>query len=95
MRGAARFFTKIDLAVAYVQFRIREEDQHKKSFRVPGGQYEFCVGAFGLHGMSSVLMCYMHNIIGRPRLGRSGAACGRGRIIDPAHAGALHGSLLR
>ena len=44
-RGA-RFFTKLDLAMAYMQFRIREEDQHKTSFRVPGGQYEFRVGAF-------------------------------------------------
>ena len=39
---AACFFTKLDLAVAYVQFRIREdspeENQYKTSFRVPGGQ---------------------------------------------------------
>ena len=54
--------------MAYMQFRIREEDQHKTSFRVPGGQYEFRVGAFGLHGMSSVLMRYMHSIFGRPVL---------------------------
>ena len=36
-RGAS-FFTKLDLAMAYMQFRIREEDQYKTSFRVPGGQ---------------------------------------------------------
>jgi Reverse transcriptase (RNA-dependent DNA polymerase) len=66
-RGA-RYFSKLDLAMAYMQFRIREEDQHKTSFRVPGGQYEFRVGAFGLHGMSSVLMRYMHAILGRPVL---------------------------
>ena len=66
-RGA-RFFTKLDLAMAYMQFRIREEDQYKTSFRVPGGQYEFRVGAFGLHGMSSVLMRFMHSIFGRPEL---------------------------
>ena len=64
-RGA-RFFTKLDLASAYHQFRIREEDQFKTSFRVPGGQFEFRVGAFGLHGMSSLLMRYMHAIFGRP-----------------------------
>ena len=66
----ARFFTKLDfkLAMAYMQFRIGEEDQYKTSFRVPGGQYEFRVGAFGIHGMSSVLMCYMHHIFGRPFL---------------------------
>ena len=64
-RGA-RFFTKLDLASAYHQFRIREADQFKTSFRVPGGQFEFRVGAFGLHGMSSLLMRYMHAIFGRP-----------------------------
>jgi hypothetical protein len=62
----ACFFTKTDLAMAYMQFRIREEDQHKTSFRVPGGQYESRVGAFGLHGMSSVLMRYMHSIFDAP-----------------------------
>ena len=66
-RGA-RFFSKLDLASAYHQFRIRAEDQYKTSFRVPGGQYEFRVGAFGLHGMSSLLMRYMHAIFGRPSL---------------------------
>jgi hypothetical protein len=75
-RGA-RFFTKLDLAMAYMQFRIRDEDQYKTSFRVPSGQYEFRVGAFGLHGMSSVLMRYMHSIFGRPVL--SSDAAGRGQ----------------
>ena len=70
-RGA-RCFTKPDSAMAYMQFRIRKDDRYKTSFRVPGGQYEFRVGAFGLHGMSSVLMPpvmrYMHHIFGRPSL---------------------------
>ena len=55
---------RLDLASAYHQFRIRAED--KTSFRVPGGQYEFRVGAFGLHGISSLLMRYMHAIFLRP-----------------------------
>ncbi len=66
-RGA-RFFTKLDLASAYWQFRIRPEDHCKTSFRVPGGLYEFRVGAFGLHGMSSLLMRYMHSIFSRQAL---------------------------
>ena len=47
-RGA-HFFTKLDLVMAYMQFRIREdsEDQYNPSFRVPGDQYEFHVGTFG------------------------------------------------
>ena len=51
-----------------MQFCIREEDQYKTSFRVPGSQYEFRVGAFGLHGMSSVLMRFMYSIFGCPEL---------------------------
>ena len=43
-------------------------NQYKTSFRVPGGQYEFRVGVLGLHGMSSLLMRYMHSIFGRPAL---------------------------
>ncbi len=65
-RGA-RFFTKIDLAMAYMQFCIREEDQFRTSFRVTCCQYEFRVSTFGLHGMASVLnvlMRFMHSIVG-------------------------------
>jgi hypothetical protein len=64
----ARFFTKLNLAMAYMQFRILDEDEYKTSFRVPCGQYEFPVGAFDLHCMSSVLMRYMHSIFGHPVL---------------------------
>ena len=99
--SCARFFTKMDLAMAYMQFRRREDSaredhwQHKTSFRVPGGQYEFRVGAFGLHGMSSVLMQYMHSIFGRPPLsfdstGRARPAAGAASSTQPM----LRGSLL-
>ena len=69
--------------MAYMQFRIREEDQHTTSFRVPGGQYELRVGAFGLHCMSSVLMRYMHSIFGRPVLSFDSA----GRVCSHAGGG--------
>jgi hypothetical protein len=42
----ASFFSTLGLESAYMQLRIREEDQFKTSFRVPGGQYEFRVGTF-------------------------------------------------
>jgi hypothetical protein len=35
--------------MAYMQFRMRDEDQYKMSLRAPGGQFEYRVGAFGLH----------------------------------------------
>jgi hypothetical protein len=60
-----------------MQFRIREEDQFRTSFRVPGGQYEFWVGALCLHGMASILMLWMHPILGRPV--QSFDAAGRAR----------------
>ena len=74
--------------MAYLQFRIREEDRYKTSFRVPGGQYEFLrvVGAFGLqgHGMSSLLMRVMHSIFGRDTL-----STGRARpAVGPPGSGA-------
>jgi hypothetical protein len=85
-RGA-RFFTKLDLAMAYMQFCIREEDLFKTSFRVPGGQYKFRVGAFGLHGMSSVLMrsCgTASSVVWRsPSTRPAGRAAPRGRIPVP------------
>jgi hypothetical protein len=72
-------FTKVDRFMAYMQFWIREEDQHK-TFRartVPGGLSLYAVtssawaptpsgrgGQHGTgHGMSSVLMRNMHNTI--------------------------------
>ena len=90
-RGA-RFFTKLDLASAYHQFRIRESDVYKTSFRVPGGQYEFRVGAFGLHGMASLLMRYMHAIFSRPALAFDQA----GRPTGPAngHGPSMLGSFV-
>ena len=67
----------LDLASAFHQFRIHAEDQYKTSFRVPGGQYEFRVGVFGLHGMLSLLMRCMHAIF--CRLVMAFDEAGRGR----------------
>ncbi len=86
--------------MAYMQFRIREDYQFKTSFRVPGGQYEFRAGAFGLHGMSLILMRHMHSIFGRaaPSFDSTGrarpAAC---RLFRRrcAHAWALRTGVLR
>ncbi len=94
-----RTFTKLDLAMAYTQFRIREEDQYKtsRSFRAPGGQYQFRIGAFGLHGMLSVLMRHIHCIFGRPALSPSirpaGSAPPRGRVARPRLGRFVHCAL--
>ena len=84
-RGA-RWFTKLNLASAYHQFRIHQSNIHKTSFRVPGGQYEFRVGAFGLHGMVSLLMRYMHAISHCPRCPLMPRGVPRGQQRDQRHA---------
>ena len=78
-RGAA-FFTKLDLASAYNQFRVREEDRWKTSFRCPLGQYEWIVMPYGLQGASSVLQRYMHRIF---RAGLGAAPAGLGGASGP------------
>ena len=84
-RGA-RCSARLDLAMAYMQFYIREEYQHKTSFRVPGGRYEFRVGAFSLHGMSPVRMRSMHSIFGRCALSFDSIGQARPGGPDPLSA---------
>ena len=63
------------------------EDQYKTSFRVPGGQHEIRDGAFGLRGVSSVLMRFMHSILGRRAV--SFNSTGRARpAVGPPGSGA-------
>ena len=91
-RRAARAsspWTLLDLAMACMQFRIREEDQYRTSFRVPGGQYDFRGSTFGLHGMSSVLMRFIQSIFGP--YGRSALSFDATRRAQPASLVSAHG----
>ena len=90
-RGAA-FFTKLDLASAYNQFRVREEDRWKTSFRCPLGQYEWIVMPYGLQGASSVLQRYMHRIF---RAGLGAAPAGLGGDSGPGPVALATGPLGR
>ena len=90
-RGAA-FFTKLDLASAYNQFRVREEDRWKTSFRCPLGQYEWIVMPYGLQGASSVLQRYMHRIF---RAGLGAAPAGLGGASGPGPVALATGPLGR
>ena len=71
----AKFFSKFDLQSAYHQFLISKGDQYKTSFRVPGWQYKFLVGSFGLHSMPLLLQRYMTSILARPVLRFDTASC--------------------
>ena len=77
-RGAA-FFTKLDLASAFNQFRVREEDRWK-TFRCPLGQFEWNVMPYGTQGASSVLQRYMNRIF---RAGLGSAPDGLGGASSP------------
>ena len=79
-RGAA-FFTKLDLAGAYNQFRVREEDRWKTSVRCPLGQFEWNVMPYGTQGATSVLQRYMNRIF---RAGLGAAASGGPPVLDPS-----------
>ena len=50
-RGCA-FFSKINLASAYHQIRLRESDRWKTSFRLQLGQFQWKVVLFSLQGSS-------------------------------------------
>lgn len=83
-RGST-FFTKLDLASAYHQIRLRKSDRWKTSFRSPLGQFEWTVVPFGLQGSSSVLMRVMNAAMTKGLTGHPG---GRGGV--PGSTGPLN-----
>ena len=65
------FFSKISLALAYHQIRLRESDQWKTSFQSQLGQFQWKVVPFSLQGSSSVLMRVMNEAMTEGRKGAS------------------------
>eukprot|EP00889_Picochlorum_renovo_P006337 jgi/Picre1/33367/NNA_008691.t1 len=62
LRGA-KYFSSLDLASGYWQFRIKDKDVHKTSFRTPDGSYQWKVLPFGLTNAPSAFQRNMNNIL--------------------------------
>jgi len=64
LRGAT-IFAKIGLISRYQQFRIKDEDIHKTTFRNRYGNYEFMVVPFCLTNAPTTFMCLMNHVLNK------------------------------
>ena len=58
----ARVYSKIDLHIGYHQFRVRETDIPKTTFRMRYEHFEFTVMPFGLTNALVAFMDLMHRV---------------------------------
>ena len=64
MRGP-EVFSNIDIKSGYHKVRIKDEDNHKTTFRRRYGHYEFVVVPFGLTNTPPTFMNLMNSVFSR------------------------------
>ena len=57
-----RVYSKIDLRTGYHQFRVKETDISKTTFRMRYGHFEFTVIPFGLTNAPTTFLDHMHRV---------------------------------
>src|SRR6266511_3970871 len=65
----SRWFTSLDLALAYWQVLVRKKDRKKTAFKTRNGQYQFRVMPFGLCNAPATFQRLMNKIL-RPYIGK-------------------------
>src|SRR6266511_1520862 len=65
----SKWFTSLDLALAYWQVLVRKKDREKTAFKIRSGQYQFRVMPFRLCNASATFQRLMNKIL-RPYVGK-------------------------
>ena len=61
-----KVFSKIELRLGYHHVRIKEEGNHKATFNIRYGHYEFTVVSFGLtNSLHTLIMCLMNSVFNK------------------------------
>jgi hypothetical protein len=61
--AGSKYFTKLDMKSGYHQIRMLSEDEHKTTFKIHQGHYQFKVMHFELTNARTIFQCIMNEIL--------------------------------